>query len=358
MTSGVTISSQLLFFFSLLGAFNGLLVSAWLFTRKPASLASRFLALLLLMISVRIGKSVFLFFSTDLADIYRQVGLSACFLIGPCLYFYCRTASSQLNRAPLAWRWHSAALLAILLIAGLVFPYGSNSPEFNRLMYQIINYSWLIYLLLSLPLALPAIKTSFRRHSQSANLKARQNSNILATAWTGTFCIWLAYFTSSYTSYIVGALSFSFLLYFSILLAIYERRGQLPRYQNKKIHQPVADHLVKQLTKLLETEKRYIDANLTLPQLAKELKISVPQLSQLLNDNLNSSFTHFINQYRIEEAKRLLLQIPPLSLESVAELSGFNAQSTFYSAFRRQEHTTPAKFRQRNHSNIITAQSN
>lgn len=342
----MTISSQLLFFFSLLGAFNGLLVSAWLFTRKPVNLANRFLALLLLMISVRIGKSVFLFFTTDLADIYRHIGLSACFLIGPCLYFYCRAASTQNSQKQSFWRWHMAALVTLVLTAALLFPYGSNTAEFNRLMYQFINYSWLIYLLLSLPLALPAIKDTFKISESNSDIKNKQDSHIMASAWIGTFCIWLAYFTSNYTSYIVGALSFSFLLYLSIMLMIYERKQQLPRYQNKKIEGQQANSLIANLHYQLEVEKRFKDANLTLPQLAKLMKISVPQLSQLLNDNLESSFNHYINQYRINEAKRMLESAPQMSLELIAEQSGFNSQSTFYNAFKRIENTTPARYRQ------------
>ncbi|WP_338294108.1 helix-turn-helix domain-containing protein [Planctobacterium marinum] len=337
-------SSQLLFFFSLLGAFNGLLLAIWLFTRKPATLANRFLAMLIFMISVRIGKSVFLFFSTELDYIYRQIGLSACFLIGPALYFYFRAHRDASKSKQHAWQWHLVTLSGIVVLAAIYFPFQENTPDINGLMYRGINYIWLGYLLLSLPMAIPAIKARFK---QSLKTPLDAETNIQATAWLGTFAVWLAYFTSSYTSYIVGALSFSFLLYLTVLLLLYERsKKQETRYQNKRIDEQQARALIEKLKHQMESEKRFTDANLTLPQLAKLTGVNVPQLSQLLNDNLNSSFNQFVNRYRIEEAKRLLGETPQLSLELIAERSGFNSQSTFYNAFKRLENTTPARYRQ------------
>ena len=275
---------------------------------------------------------------------YRQIGLSACFLIGPALYFYFR--ANQHRNKPLQhfWQWHLAALFGIVILAAVFFPFQENTPDINLLKYRAINYIWLGYLVLSLPMALPAIKA---RIKQNLKIPLDAETNIQATAWLGTFAVWLAYFTSSYTSYIVGALSFSFLLYLSILLLLYERsKKQESRYKNKKIDEQQAQALIAKLNYQMEAEKRYTDANLTLPQLAKMIGVNAPQLSQLLNDNLKSSFNQFVNQHRIEEAKRLLCETPQLSLELVAERSGFNSQSTFYSAFKRMENTTPARYRQ------------
>ncbi len=53
-------SAQLLFFFSALGAFNGFLLAVYfLFFAKPKNLINRMLGMLILMLSIRVGKSVF-----------------------------------------------------------------------------------------------------------------------------------------------------------------------------------------------------------------------------------------------------------------------------------------------------------
>ena len=60
---------------------------------------------------------------------------------------------------------------------------------------------------------------------------------------------------------------------------------------------------------------------------------------------MRQSFAQFINEYRVGEAKRLLLSDAIMTMEVVAELSGYNSQSTFYTAFKQFTGTTPAKFR-------------
>ena len=44
---------------------------------------------MLLMVSIRILKSVLYYFNAEIAETILQIGLSACFLIGPLLYLYC-----------------------------------------------------------------------------------------------------------------------------------------------------------------------------------------------------------------------------------------------------------------------------
>ncbi|WP_374108005.1 helix-turn-helix domain-containing protein [Tenacibaculum aquimarinum] len=77
---------------------------------------------------------------------------------------------------------------------------------------------------------------------------------------------------------------------------------------------------------------------------AKKLNIRPQLLSQFLNNNLSKSFSQFINEYRIEEAKHLLKTHPNLKIEIIAEKCGFNSNSTFYTAFKKVTSTTPAKY--------------
>jgi len=51
-------TSYLLFFFSALGVFNGLLLASWLVFRQNKQVGDNWLAMLLLLLCIRIGKSV------------------------------------------------------------------------------------------------------------------------------------------------------------------------------------------------------------------------------------------------------------------------------------------------------------
>ena len=207
-------------------------------------------------------------------------------------------------------------------------------------------YEWLVFILAAGILLYPIF-------SKLLTLKTTPDYH---EAWTfsvffGVFAIWMAYYTSHLTSYIVGALSFSFVLYSSIfVLMAYRGKKEITpstpktKYANKKIESTEANQLLSKIEKLMREEELFKNPNLNLAKLAKELHISSHLLSQLLNDNLNKSFTQFINEYRIEEAKKMLKTNQNLKIEVIAENCGFNSNSTFYNVFKKFTNTTPAKY--------------
>jgi hypothetical protein len=117
------IGKEILFFFSALGAFNGLLLGLFLlfFTQKKY-LANDFLGALLLALSIRIAKSVCLYFDGKLPKIYLQIGLSACFFIGPFLYYFVRSAVTPLGKMPKSWLRTLIALAVVTLVVGITLP--------------------------------------------------------------------------------------------------------------------------------------------------------------------------------------------------------------------------------------------
>ena len=343
----MAISSLLLFFFSALGAFNGLLLTAYLFFSRPGDLSRRLLAGLLLVVSIRISKSIWFYFDPDIGKQFLQLGLSACFLIGPMLFFY---VGSVMGRLTNAWQWHLVALLILVITVGILYPYQIHPALWGGWFYRLINWTWAIYIVLAGVMLFPFLKAQWKRQEPRP-----AEQTLMLTVFVGVGLIWLAYFTSSYTSYIVGALSFSFIFYLTVLLWFVQRKQKQPgAYRDKKIDGEIEAQLLLRLQHLMAEEALYKNPNLTLPLLAKKLQTSVPQVSQLLNDNLQSSFALYVNQWRVNEAKRVLLAEPKLTMELVAEACGYNSQSTFYAAFKQFEQTTPAKFRTAHQRGEIT----
>jgi YesN/AraC family two-component response regulator len=64
-------------------------------------------------------------------------------------------------------------------------------------------------------------------------------------------------------------------------------------------------------------EELYKNPNLKLSDLASKMNISAHQLSQLLNDNLGKSFSIYVNEYRIEEACRIITSDSFLKIEEI-----------------------------------------
>lgn len=331
------LSQHFLFFFAMLGTFNGIVLASVLWWQAKGKPTQRWLALLVLVVSVRTGKSAAFHFWPDIPRIVLQVGLTACFLIGPCLYFLVRSSRGDVPGLVRADRWHIAALLAIAAAINVLLPYAENVELWRQVITPGITYSWLGYLLLA----------TGQLYLHRTQLVQTSSSPLLLGAAGGIWIIWIAYYTSGYTSYIVGALSFTFVLAASVLVYLRLRSGQAPiePYQDRRIPESEAAAQLQSLAELMARERLHLDPDLTLPRVARRLGMPQTRLSQLLNDNNQTSFKQYLTQLRVVEAKTLLRLTPPKPLELVAEEAGFRSMSTFHSAFKKLEGVTPAAFR-------------
>ncbi|MEW6991842.1 helix-turn-helix domain-containing protein [Colwelliaceae bacterium 6441] len=323
-------------------------MALYLLVKTPKVSANKFLAAMLFMISIRTFKSVLFYFNPEITKSILQIGLSACFLIGPLLYFFCLSHTNQLKDQRLSWPLHMLTLVGVILFVSIFYPYQQFEELWGDVFYKMINYVWLLYIGLSLIAIYPQLIACL------SSKKIAQDDVWLFTIFVGNTLIWLAYFTANYTSYIVGALSFSFILLIISLLVIFKfkNKEQSIKYENKKIATDEANEILQRLNTLMVDEKLYQNSVITMPQVAKRLGMSTPRFSQLLNDNLHKSFSTFVNEYRIEEAKIMLLSPPAKKMEVIAEHCGFNSQSTFYSAFKKVTAQTPAKFKAENSPNL------
>ncbi len=103
----------------------------------------------------------------------------------------------------------------------------------------------------------------------------------------------------------------------------------------------------KALTSLIEEQKVYLDTELNEKKLAEAIGIPTHSLSKMLNEYMGQSFSEFINHYRVEEAKRLLLDSEKNNLTAfaVAIDSGFRSESVFYVNFKKITGFTPMQFK-------------
>ena len=68
-------------------------------------------------------------------------------------------------------------------------------------------------------------------------------------------------------------------------------------------------------------------------------------MSELINTEFKQSFSKYIRQYRIEEAKKMFLDEPDASILSIGLSVGFSTQSNFYTAFRDIAGMAPGQYR-------------
>ncbi len=342
----MNINHQILFFFSALGVFNGLVISIYFFFfKKPKSVSNYFFAFLLLMLVMRVGKSIFFYFNPNLSKNILQTGLTACLFIGPSLYFYLKSLINPKRNNYKNWKFHFVVLFSLAIIIGYLYPYKEFSDLWNSVVIKTIYWIWFFYVILSGLLIKETIRNLFNK-----KYKINPLEFWLLSVYFGNLIIWIAYNTVKYTSYIVGALTFTFILYLLFLLIHYKKRKEAifsttEKYLDKKISPSKIETLSNQLKKIMLDEKPYKNSNIKLSDIAQKLNVSSHLFSQLLNDNLDKNFAKFISEYRINEAKELLSKNDKFTLEAIGFEAGFSSKSTFYAMFKKMVGITPAQYK-------------
>lgn len=107
------------------------------------------------------------------------------------------------------------------------------------------------------------------------------------------------------------------------------------------------EQYVAKLKHFMTTQKPYLDANISLPELASTLNIPSHHLSRVINEQFGANFFDFINQYRIEEVKTRIgnPKYENLSLLGIAFDCGFNTKSAFNRVFKKMTGFTPSEYR-------------
>jgi len=338
-------SDELLFFFSSLGAFNGFLLSFYFFFwAKPKSRANRFLGAFLFMLSVRVAKSVIFYFNPEIAYSFLQIGLTACFFIGPFFYFYFASVSNRKAKPSVRWKEHLFVLAPIILLVNVLFPFETNYEMWNTFVIRGIYGVWIAYSFLGIY----QIRDVFQKLVSKTEKIDRFDFWLIGIS-IGNVLVLAAYLFSGIESYILGALLFSFLFYILLVLVFYRFQKEpysivsKQKYGRKKIEN--ANELIAQLNTIMEEEKLYKNSLLKLPALAAKLNVLPHTLSQLLNEELKKGFSQYLNEYRIAEACAIIKEDNGSNFESIGYDVGYNSKSTFYSAFKKITGTTPAKFK-------------
>ncbi|MBA7565172.1 Protein-glutamate methylesterase/protein-glutamine glutaminase [subsurface metagenome] len=124
-------------------------------------------------------------------------------------------------------------------------------------------------------------------------------------------------------------------------------KPSIGKYIDSPLTNEQKDKLYNKLIEFVENEKYFINTNISVRELALKINSNRSYVSQAINDKKAMTFNRFINEYRVKETIRLLMDpgFDGLSIEGVASSVGFVSKSSFYSAFRKITGLTPAEYR-------------
>ncbi len=120
------------------------------------------------------------------------------------------------------------------------------------------------------------------------------------------------------------------------------------KYETSSLSNSAAKEMASKIIDYMEKEKPYLEEDISIQFLSDALGIPKHHISQVVNQELNLSFSFLINQYRIKEAKRLLSQASnKLTVFELAYRVGFNNKVSFYRAFKNSTGESFSDFKKR-----------
>jgi len=299
------------------------------------------------------------------------------FLFGPLFYLYIRSFinSRDLDRKDLI---HALPFVFHLFI---LIPYyvldGSTKIEMllNRQIFLFenefvqtvfLNIAYVLPIVMTLHLGIYTIsgfKLISKKDLSNVKESVERWLTILAYSFIG--------FTISFASYYIMVYLFSYNLAYdyaiSVSMSVFiyaigyfgfispevlegdiESHTEKGKYSNSGLTQSGAKKLKEELLKLMEDDKFFLKTNLKLKDLANAVDQSKHHVSQVINDELETTFSAFVNEYRIKESKKLLLnKNEELNMYGIAKESGFNNKTTFSLAFKRHTGLTPSLYQKK-----------
>ncbi|QTD37147.1 helix-turn-helix transcriptional regulator [Polaribacter batillariae] len=237
-------------------------------------------------------------------------------------------------------------------------------------LYSITDIILFIQCFLYLPICYKLVKI----HSNNIESKF-SNIDRISLKWLETiilgativfgliFLFYLFYFFSKDLNYeTIGKISVVGICVFQAVLGYYGiRRTSLfhnsndfvldvkTKYKKTGLSKSMAEKYYNDLCIYMEKEKPFLDSELTLTDLSKQIDVKPNQLSQVINQFSDKNFYSYVNGYRINTVAKMLKDKSKdhISILGLAYDAGFKSKSVFNSLFKSIYGITPSQYKKR-----------
>jgi AraC-like DNA-binding protein len=366
---------------AIIGFIQGLFLLTVLIPKVKKSTPSFYAALLLSVFIFDLG-TYWLHINNLISKLTLLIGFAetTLFLYGPILYLY---VSSVLNVDKLVTLKSNLfhfipAVIVFSLVSPFLFGYpindflnrlGDSMPEFfstyNLSSLIFDHVIWFTHAIIYFIACLRMLRRY--RISNSKNLRASdQTIKKLHYRWIEFLIFgYLAFPIIGLTGFTYGLISgevmnFSPVLNLFLVFHIFGisfigfRHQQLLtnpmkmiKYQQSNMDDERLNLCIKKLTDYFENERPYLKNDLTIKSVASHIGIIPNYISEAINRHYGYGFNDFVNSYRIELVKKLIVSTEKdiYTLEALANEVGFKSKPTFNTAFKKKEGITPSEFR-------------
>ncbi len=354
----------------LLGAVQGLILGCLLLLSRTDKRSGRYFLGSFMLILVYNGFETLNWSAGWNHGFFSYYVFTLIFGIGPSLYLYVRSVTRPESIVVSAvWKHYLPVFVQFIVRTALTLHlfWGGNKPLTSKLE----NWHGIISEPLSCLLTCVYVGFAWRefwRFHCNGIVQPREEK-ALVVRWLRVFLIGMVVlvvfwaFSLIAPHFIKTPAAFSFYYPTEVLLVIltywigfagYHRTKVIHVPASKPSSTPVSELLseteiqrcIEALTAAMQTEKLYLDPELTVGKVAAHLQASPKTISAVLNQHLQKGFNEFVNEYRIGEVKRQLLnpENRHLTITGIALECGFNSQATFQRVFKAAAGMTPKEF--------------
>ncbi len=325
---------------------HGLFLAVFLWQYKKGNRqANLLLSALLLVLSFRVGKSVFLEFAEHLDIKLIFIGLATLMSIGPLFYLFVQAHTAK----PFQWR-PSRLLHFVPSVLGICFGIFIQKDWLERVpiyYFALVFLGYYGHYLVYLFKGYSAISLGKKNGVGTPTIQ------FLKLVFVGLLSIWLVYVLNlfdEFVPYIVGPILYSVIAYLISFIVIrkgYIDKADTIKYRTTKVSPQQIKDIYQRFRQVVVEEKGFKNPDLTLKSLSAQLNQSTQVLSMVINQETKRNFNSCINQLRVQEAIVLLqdIKFEQHTVASIAFEVGFNSISSFNKAFKKETASTPMAYR-------------
>ncbi|TAJ09771.1 AraC family transcriptional regulator [Marinilabiliaceae bacterium JC017] len=125
-----------------------------------------------------------------------------------------------------------------------------------------------------------------------------------------------------------------------------------PKYEKSGLKSDEADQHLQSITSYMEKHYLWRNSDLTIQHLSDQLNIPKHHITQTINSKLGKNFYQFVNEYRLAEVKKMLVDLnyASWSILGIAYECGFNSKSSFNTFFKQATGQTPSEYKKNSQS--------
>lgn len=137
------------------------------------------------------------------------------------------------------------------------------------------------------------------------------------------------HYTDNYSVMILIMAFFIITMRYPGIFIVLRAESEKMRYRISKLGGLDIKRIMADLETAIRTEQIFLNSELSLKDLALRVGVSPHQLSEILNNHYGKSLFDFINHYRMEEARKILMRDPSSTALGAGLQVGFNSNSAF-----------------------------